>query len=471
MSDQFTRRAPSPSAVGYTLGRRKFLRGAAGAAGLGLILPSTLAACGSDDESTADGADTGSAGTGSADTGSDTATAPGTTAAAGGASGEVTLGSNYSNALPQAGLAAAAAALPNKGVTVKINEVDHNTFQENITTYLQNPDDVVPWFAGYRMRFFAAQDLLGDITDVWDRGLTDSLSAGFKTASTGDDGKQYFVPWSYYIWGIYYRPSLFEENGWTAPTTLDELQSLSSDMQAKGITPFAFANDGRWPAMGTFDQLNFRLNGYQFHVDLMAGKESWTDERVKTVFTTWESLLPIHQENPNGRTWEEAAAAVVNKEAGMMTIGTFIGSQFPDGDTSDLDFFTFPELNPEFGVDTVEAPIDGWMMAKDPSNIDAAKELLYHFGTPEAQDAYLAEDPSVVAPSSEVTVAYSPLQKKVLDAVAAATTVTQFLDRDTSPEFASNVAGPKLADFLADPSSIDSILSEMQEQAEVIFAA
>jgi len=183
----------------------------------------------------------------------------------------------------------------------------------------------------------------------------------------------------------------------------------------------------------------------------------------------WESLLPLHQENPNGRTWEEAAAGIVNKEAGMMTIGTFIGSQFEDGDTSDLDFFTFPELDASVGTGTVEAPIDGWLMAKSPSNEAAAKELLYHFGTPEGQDAYLAEDPSVVAPSEDVTVEYSPLQQKVLEAVAAAPTVTQFLDRDTSPEFASNVAGPKLADFLADPSKIDAILADMQEQAEVIL--
>ncbi len=222
--------------------------------------------------------------------------------------------------------------------------------------------------------------------------------------------------------------------------------------------------------MGTFDQLNFRLNGYQFHVDLMAGNESWTDERVKNVFTVWESLLPFHQENPNGREWQEAAAGVVDGTAGMMTIGTFIGSQFPDGDTSDLDFFVFPELDPEHGTGTVEAPIDGWLMAASPSNEAAAKEMLYHFGTPTAQDAYLAEDPSVVAPSEDVTVAYSPLQQKVLEAVAAAPSVTQFLDRDTSPEFASNVAGPRFADFLADPSSIDSILSDMQEQAEVILA-
>jgi len=432
-----THRSPSPSLFGYSLDRRRFIEGAAGAAALGLLVPGGLAYA---------------------------KVEPGK------ATGDLSLGSNYSDALTQQGLAAAAAAFPNKNVKISINEVDHNTFQENITTYLQNPDDVIPWFAGYRMRFFAAQDLLGDITDVWDSGLNDLLAPGFKVASTGDDGKQYFVPWSYYLWGIYYRPSVFAANGWTAPKTLDELKSLASNMKAKGLTPFAFGNDGRWPAMGTFDQLNFRTNGYQFHVDLMAGKEKWTDERVKTVFTTWESLLPFHQENPNGRKWEAAAAGIVNKEAGMMTIGTFIGNQFPKGDTSDLDFFTFPEIDKAVGVGTVEAPIDGWLMAKSPKNAAAAKELLYYFGTAAAQEAYLSKDPSVVAPSQAVNKKlYSPLQQKVAAAVAAAPTVTQFLDRDTSPEFASNVAGQAFADFLSDPKKVDSILKDMQAQAEAIF--
>jgi multiple sugar transport system substrate-binding protein len=57
-----------------------------------------------------------------------------------------------------------------------------------------------------------------------------------------------------------------------------------------------------------------------------------------------------------------------------------------------------------------------------------------------------------------------------VEAVSAASGVTQFLDRDTSPEFAANVAGPAFADFLADPSNIDSILEDMQGQAEVILA-
>ena len=88
---------------------------------------------------------------------------------------------------------------------------------------------------------------------------------------------------------------------------MDELTALATDMQGKGLIPFAFANDGRWPAMGTFDQLNFRMNGYQFHVDLMAGKEKWTDDKVKAVFAKWTELLPFHQPDANGRTWQEAA--------------------------------------------------------------------------------------------------------------------------------------------------------------------
>ena len=224
--------------------------------------------------------------------------------------------------------------------------------------------------------------------------------------------------------------------------------------------------------MGTFDQLNFRLNGYQFHMDLMAGKESWTDERVKNVFTEWEALLPFHQENPNGRTWEEAAAAFVNGESGMMTIGNFVGKQFPEGDTSDLDFFPWPAMNEEFGTETIEAPIDGWMMAADPKNPEAAKELLYFIGTAAAQEAYLAKRPERDRRGDGHRHSRSSRRcsRRSLEAVSAAPTVTQFLDRDASPEFASNVAGPAFADFLADPSSIDGILEDMQAQAEAIYA-
>jgi hypothetical protein len=49
--------------------------------------------------------------------------------------------------VPRTAIAAAVDALPNENLTVSINTTDHLTYQENITTYLQNPDGVISWFA------------------------------------------------------------------------------------------------------------------------------------------------------------------------------------------------------------------------------------------------------------------------------------------------------------------------------------
>ena len=65
-------------------------------------------------------------------------------------------------------------------------------------------------------------------------------------------------------------------------------------MQADGLTPIAFTDKDGWPAMGTFDILNMRINGYEFHVSLMAGKEAWDGPQVKAVFNQWTELLPYY---------------------------------------------------------------------------------------------------------------------------------------------------------------------------------
>ena len=118
----------------------------------------------------------------------------------------------------------------------KVNTVDHNTFQEQINNYLQgSPDDIFTWFAGYRMRFFAAQGLAGDISDVWDK-IGGDFSDAFKKASTGDDGKQYFVPIYNYPWVLMYRKSAVERARLQAPTTMDELTALGDTMKKDGLT-------------------------------------------------------------------------------------------------------------------------------------------------------------------------------------------------------------------------------------------
>src|SRR5579864_933250 len=388
------------------------------------------------------------------------------------AANAVTVGSNYSDPAPKKAMQDVFDAFTKKtSIPVTVNTIDHNTFQEQINTYLQGkPDDVFTWFAGYRMQFFAAQGLSMQIDDVWQK-VGSNFSDAMKSASTGADGHQYFVPIYNYPWVVSYRKSVFQAKGYQIPKTLDDLRGLADKMKTDGLTPFAFADKDGWPAMGTFDILNMRINGYDFHINLMAGKEKWTDDRVKKVFTTWSDLLPLHQEGSLGRTWQDGAQSVVNKESGMMLLGTFISQQFTNKpDYDDLDFFPYPQIDAQWGQDSIDAPIDGFMLSKAPKNVDAAKQLMTYLASGEAQNVYLASDPSNVGAAKDVkTDGYTPLQKKALDVINSAKHIAQFLDRDTRPDFASTVMIPSIQQFLGKPDDIDGLLKSIEDQKNSIF--
>jgi multiple sugar transport system substrate-binding protein len=436
----------TPRSVAATgIGRRSLLKGALGGAAL-LGASGLLAACGS-------GSSSGGGGGG---------TAP--------ASGTLTFGSNASDEVPKKALAEVVAGFKEPGVNVSVNTIQHETFQENINNYLQGaPDDVFTWFAGYRMQFFAEQGLVGDISDVWQN--VKGMSPALKAQSTGKDGKQYFAPMTYYPWAVFYRPSVWQQKGYTAPKTLDEFEALAKKMQADGLIPLAFADKQGWPAMGTFDQLNLRINGYDFHAGLMAGKESWDTPQVKTVFDTWRRLLPYHQPDSLGREWQEAAQTLQQKKAGMFVLGTFVGEQFSEGaDREDLDFFPFPEVDSRIGTDAIEAPIDGLLMAKRPKNEAAAKKFLLYVTGPQAQGTFVKSNPTVVATSSEAdTSGYSKMQKKAIEYMSSAKSIAQFMDRDTRPDFASTVMIPALQQFIKSPNDIDGLVKSIESQKKSIF--
>ncbi|WP_329273805.1 ABC transporter substrate-binding protein [Streptomyces sp. NBC_01451] len=421
--------------------RRTLLRGIGGAAALGAAVP-LLSACGD------------------SDSGSDTKT--------------VTLGSNSSDAVPKKAFAEIYAAFTKKtGVKVDVNTKDHNTFQEQINSYLQGtPDDVFTWFAGYRMQFFAGKGLASPIDDVWQK-IGGNFPDAMKQLSKGADGKYYFVPLYTYPWAMFYRKSVFKERGYEVPTTWAQFIALCKQMQKDGLVPIAFGDKDAWPALGTFDQINFRTNGYDFHVELMAGKASWTDAKVRATFDNWAEILPYSQEGSTGRTWQDAAQTLVSKKAGMYLLGTFVGQQFTNAtDAADLDFFAFPEIDPSFGQDTVEAPTDGFMLSKSPKNKAGSVQLLEFLGTPEAEQIYLKADPNVVAASSNAdTSSYSALQKKAYAMISGAKNLTQFMDRDSRPDFTSTVMQPALQKFIRDPKGIDSLLSSIERQKKTIFAS
>ena len=442
--------SPSASSIPSAgVSRRSVLKVGAGVASLALLPGALISACSSSK----------SGGGGSASGGS--------------ASGTTSIGSNYSDANVKSAFAAVIAGY-SKASQVSANTVDHNSFQNNIQNYLQGtPNDVFCWFAGYRARFFAAQNLLSPIDDVWNT-IGAKFSDSIKAASKGDDGHLYLVPWVNYPWVMFYKKSVFAAKGYTVPGTWDALIALCKQMQKDGFnTPIAIGQKDGWPAMGTFDIINMRLNGYQFHIDLMAHKHSWTDPKVKAAFQQWATLTPYYTPGATGRTWQEAVQIFdANKQSAMIFQGTDqVGPQLTKANLPDLDFFAFPQIDPANPVtDAVDAPIDGFLMSKKAKNPAAAKAFLEYLGTAKAEQAFLKPNPSDIGTATDYdTGTYTALQKKSVQIIQNSKNIAQFLDRDTRPDFAYPIVQNAMNSFLNNPKDVDTVCSQLESQAKAVF--
>ncbi|HEY3502869.1 MAG TPA: extracellular solute-binding protein [Actinocatenispora sp.] len=442
--------AQSPTGPGPALSRRTLLRGAAFGAGA-LALPGLLAACG------------GSSGGGG-------------TTESGGSGTNISFGSNYSDPAPKAAFQGLINDAKTKtGVTTKINTTDHNTFQNNITSYLQGtPDDLATWFAGFRLQYFAAQGLLAPIDDVWDKIGTHFNDAA-KSLSKGADGHYYLVPLYNYPWVVHYNKSTFAQKGYEVPTNWDSFIALAKKMKKDGLTPLAFADKDLWPALGTFDILNMRVNGFDYHMKLMQNKgAAYTDKEITAVFDHWRELMPYLQTGANGRIWQDAAKTLEAKQAGMMFQGTNqVAAQYATDkkDIKDLDFFAYPEINSTFGQDYMDAPADGFIMPKKAKNTKGAKKVLEYIGTPEAESSYLKGDSwDVGLATGLVAPTYNDIQKKSATMIAKQKAVAQFGDRDTDPAMATALEHA-IQDFIGNPaaSNVQSLQKSLAKQAKSIF--
>ncbi len=433
--------------------RRSMLLGLGGAAAA-----TTLAACSSSKKKSST----------TAPAGSTAASSSGGTAG-----GSISFGSNYSDAAPKAAFAALTqAATAKSGVNVTINTVDHNTFQNNISNYLQGtPNDLATWFAGYRLQFFAAQNLLEPIDDVWDT-IGGTFNDAAKSLSKGIDDHYYLVPIYNYPWVVFYNKSTFASKGYKVPTTWDDFMALAKQMQKDGMTPLAFAEKDGWPALGTFDIINLRLNGYDYHIKLMKHEVPWTDKGVTAVFDQWRQLMPYLQKGANGRLWQDAAKALENKKAGMMFQGSNqVAANYAASNLDDLDFFPWPTMNPDFGQDFMDAPTDGFMLPKKAKNKDAAKKVLEYIGTADAESTFLKTDHwDVGLATGLVAPTYNAIQKKSVEAISACKSVSQFMDRDTVPDMATAMI-KAIQSFVDNPSAsnVSTIQKSAEDQAKTIF--
>ncbi len=92
------------------------------------------------------------------------------------------------------------------------------------------------------------------------------------------DGALYSIPAEIETLVLYYNATLFEQNGWEVPATLDEMMALAQQVDEAGIIPFAHTNAEWRPANEWFvgELLNHNAGPEKVYQALV-GELEWTD--------------------------------------------------------------------------------------------------------------------------------------------------------------------------------------------------
>lgn len=217
-----------------------------------------------------------------------------------------------------------------KGVTVKAT-LQANNWDATRTSLAggAGPDVIGTPGPSFAMQLALAGQLapLDQYVDQFgwnDRFAKGSLNLGMA------NGKLYSIPSEIETLVLYYNKTLFEQNGWEPPKTLDELTALAEQIDAAGIIPFAHANAEWRPANEWFvgEFLNHGAGGPQKVYDALVGKTPWTDPDLVAAV---ESLNQMQQKGWFGGgldryytlTEAETGAMFGSGEAAMKIEGTW----------------------------------------------------------------------------------------------------------------------------------------------------
>ncbi|MGB9790184.1 MAG: ABC transporter substrate-binding protein [Thermotoga caldifontis] len=353
---------------------------------------------------------------------------------------------------------------------VVVNTFAHEDFKVLLRTWLASPKgtaDVVTWFAGERMRYFAEMGLIVPVEEVFEGSKwEDYFPEAFKSTCSYKD-KIYFIPQSWYWWGVYYRKSVFEKLGIKEPKTWDEFLQVCETLKRNGIVPITIGTKFPWTAAGWFDILNLRINGLDYHIALTAGEVPYTDPKLMKVFEYWRQLIDRGYLLPNHTAyeWQEAATFLFRGQAGMYYMGQFIKDVAPAEVKDDLDFFRFPIIDPNVAL-YEETPIDGFMIPANAPNKKGAIVFLRFIASKEAQEKF-AKDLGRLAANVEVAPP-DEHARKGLDMILASAGVAQFYDRDTNPEMAE-VGMNAFIEFMQNPNRIGDILKRLEAERKRIY--
>ena len=170
---------------------------------------------------------------------------------------------------------------------------------------------------------FLDSDMLMDISDF--DGLADVKEAYLQNDKELEyvpmDGT-YALPYMANAAGVLYNRDMFEEHGWTIPTTWDEFTALCEKIEAEGIQPLYFGFKDSWTCLAPWNAIAVDLAPSDVCSEVNKGNTTFTDN-YREVAEKEKALLTYAQDNPAAYGYNDACTAFAKGESAMFVIGSY----------------------------------------------------------------------------------------------------------------------------------------------------
>jgi len=309
--------------------------------------------------------------------------------------------------------------------------------------------DAGPGYAGV----LADADLILPLDDYAAQYGWDERVAAPALEATTIDGKLYGMPLQTDLIGMFYNKTLLDQEGLTAPETLDELVTFCGQATEKGYIPIAFADNEGWQAFHQFSMTANQTVGPEGIRKLLNSEGSWDTPEIVTAIQAFFVTLRdagCFPEDPVAIPYADGNSLFINGEALLHTTGSWQIDQWEtDMPDYEVGFVPFPEIPGGKGRVWISGVGSAWYISSTTQHPDEAAAFIDYLFSQEAVEKWIEGSRYFVPVDVDMSnIEIGPLNAQVIETLQTA--------GDEGVQFGYNV------DVLAPPEFNEAMSSGFQ---------
>lgn len=279
----------------------------------------------------------------------------------------------------------------NPNITIETEELDDEAYKTKFKAYAagsQMPDLVSVWGQPGFIDEVIDAGLLAELnqSDYADYGFVNGSTEGFSAG-----GKLYGLPRNTDIAVFYYNDKIFTDNGWTVPTTYEELLALAGPCKDAGIACVAMDGADKWPLAIYLTDLMEKIDGSGVMVknhNAITGKDFSDPTYTKAAELLQQSAAAgLFQPGYETADYGTAQNLFTNGQAAMFYMGSWemsmaANTEIPEEVRNNIKVFTMPTVADGKGTATTISAWNGGgyaVTANGAQKEEAVKLLNYMF--------------------------------------------------------------------------------------------